>query len=1811
MTKRSRIASLAFSITALFVFAPDMPAPALDFTGDLFNPCKPPAVINTSRKPNVLLITDYSLSMQFPAYFGPGNIDEGKADNFCSSASGVVDGECYNNRDTAFTSCPEPYNACCAQDPRPAGCTACGTGGCTPYEPTKTYLGIFEPDVYYWYNRLNNYFERVTTQPVTTYTITARSADGGLVSGKNTIEFTAAGSSYAVNDIVVVKGLTSHRSLNSRGHKVLAATPPKFKIEGKWSGVADKENVATVVKRLNTGTFVGPTAVGVCGNIFNFLTASRLDAVLKVLIGGRKDYAASAADGSGDYLKGITARSKVKDNYNLFVEGYVRPTDTLPTSTTPVPDDWNTPNDSFLSKTTALSLKGKFTSSLLNTVDPSLKTKSGNKNQYCEVWTFTATGPTYVEIDMTSAWAANRGVRLVIHDSCGELSSGDDIKLVAENSNGQTVTLSGILAPPSAGYTYYLRVSSGGGAVLVNPNAGYTLWANVPLKKAVQTDCGASPDLKVANHQGVSVTPIEAVPWARVRLKTAKDSRKGIVQEVFDYVNFGFMFYNDREKACTEGKILYGFHEKDKAKLIAAFEGYNGPDVSNPYSADGCQFSSVYPADKTPTDEALQEVEEYFSQRSNSNNATNDSFLDPINNYATCLSDGTDCPSPIKDPYGVACRESALILISDGRSTTNDPGNRSRTIHTEDLRKTHNPLPGGQCLDLYTIYSLSTDPVGRNQMITMAAFGSFKEGGKKPCELQPAPMPFGLTSNDAQNSAGVTWPVCQKVSGKDECCCDPNIHSNCPAGATYMAGCSEWDKIWDRDNDGTLEHKGYPDTFFDAKDGVALENALRTVFDEIRQRTAAASSVATISQRVVGQDVILRGAFRAADKASPDKYLWYGHLEVYWPFVLGGEWKYSFEMPCNQDRLCVEMPGLGFGTCAPERYCWDAGEYLVNTSTAWQNRKILTWVDQNSNGQIRDPSTGATETDEWRTLAQIRAAAADLTKLRTESFDGLKDCVAPVGTIDNADLVALLNYSQGDPTNEDDPSRTGAKCYRAREDKDDPFGDRAANTPGRPSRWLMGDLVYSTPVIAGVPPLGAVAMTDKGDCYDSGTGKCDKSPAGSDVEGYWKYRNKMLDRLKTDNKVSSPTISQVVKQLVYVGANDGMIHAYVVGVWDWGKQKWIHDPNDSDVSDAGLRNFIGTELWAYMPSSALSDLPKLADVTYATTSGTCKHRTLMDLSPQVRQVYIKSDQCKTYSTDVKKPWEYGVGANSRCWRTIVLGGQRGGGDVYFAIDVTDPDQPKLLWEYSVLKDLVYYNKTTSSWAKPSEVATYYDGLRKLPLSWSGIATGRLYIPEGVDFYTGEPAGRLQFMGLPEVNGFRYRHVAFMGGGFRVFDSEIVSDTSVTLDSGTADSPGLLRLLRRPHMLAIDIETGRNLFKYVWPWVHKEDGTAPIIFPEVTRGSYFVPYAMAEPNVLDLCDSSDKCIGSSSSGGDYTDGYVDNMFMGDLTGYFYAIKLIGFNPPACDASYTAPSNKGMWIDLHVTKYVDESILATAAWSDYRGVGHPITSQPAVSVADDNKEYVHIVFGTGKFDDVGGDDDKTDPAKTSIYNLKKKIDKTMGTETKRFAPEDNNTNLNIWVKDACPTITNRLTSYNTGCTWMILEKDADNNVVSRGDCCENDCTSSCWSCVYDFANPATPADPITQLNPGERSTARALIAGGLAFVTTYIPASQSSRDCEDVGSGRLYALDYQCKGLRPNYNPVEDLGLTHNMLSQTLDGTTQNFGVAVDLGAGMPSSPVLDSAGENVIIQLSNAELLRVDVNLTQTPTQLKAWKEAPK
>ncbi len=106
--------------------------------------------------------------------------------------------------------------------------------------------------------------------------------------------------------------------------------------------------------------------------------------------------------------------------------------------------------------------------------------------------------------------------------------------------------------------------------------------------------------------------------------------------------------------------------------------------------------------------------------------------------------------------------------------------------------------------------------------------------------------------------------------------------------------------------------------------------------------------------------------------------------------------------------------------------------------------------------------------------------------------------------------------------------------------------------------------------------------------------------------------------------------------MVYVAANDGMLHAFYAGT--------------SPTDPVG-----GDEAWTYIPRLVAPDIWRLADTNYKSL-----HKFSVDGSPVYGDVYDSA---------------------TASWKTVLVGGLNKGGKGFYALDITNPTQPKALWEF--------------------------------------------------------------------------------------------------------------------------------------------------------------------------------------------------------------------------------------------------------------------------------------------------------------------------------------------------------------------------------------------------------------------------------------------------------------------------------------------------------------------------------------------------
>jgi type IV pilus assembly protein PilY1 len=144
-----------------------------------------------------------------------------------------------------------------------------------------------------------------------------------------------------------------------------------------------------------------------------------------------------------------------------------------------------------------------------------------------------------------------------------------------------------------------------------------------------------------------------------------------------------------------------------------------------------------------------------------------------------------------------------------------------------------------------------------------------------------------------------------------------------------------------------------------------------------------------------------------------------------------------------------------------------------------------------------------------------------------------------------------------------------------------------------------------------------------------------KAVMGDAVESAPAYIKKPLYTYTDPGYSAFVTAQSTRAGAVYLGTNDGMLHAF-------------------DASN-------GVENWAFVPTPVIPSMYKLADANYANLH-----------TNYVNGDITIGDICTANCT-----------TNSATWKTILVGGLHAGGRGYYALDITNPTSPAFLWEYTV------------------------------------------------------------------------------------------------------------------------------------------------------------------------------------------------------------------------------------------------------------------------------------------------------------------------------------------------------------------------------------------------------------------------------------------------------------------------------------------------------------------------------------------------
>lgn len=323
---------------------------------------------------------------------------------------------------------------------------------------------------------------------------------------------------------------------------------------------------------------------------------------------------------------------------------------------------------------------------------------------------------------------------------------------------------------------------------------------------------------------------------------------------------------------------------------------------------------------------------------------------------------------------------------------------------------------------------------------------------------------------------------------------------------------------------------------------------------------------------------------------------------------------------------------------------WNAGTVL-NTQNHDTGREIITFnptADVVPGGAAEGQGVPFRWPAAYKTPAPLTdMSSAQINSLLTNAPYPAATAVVAQVTANQAFGAAITNYLRGQRTNE------------------------GIGYEFRTRNSILGDIVNSDPRYVGAPAF--------------------RYPESIAPKSYAAFKTAYDDR----------------DPMVYVGANDGMLHGFA----------------EED----------GSEQIAYMPYEVFSNIASLARPDYS-------HRYFVDAGPNIVDAFLATRDDPSSAVD-------------GLWRSVLVGGLGGGGQAVYALDVTEPDNfdevnaaSLALWEFSDTDDadlgFTYGKPQIAKMANGRWAAIFGNGYNNSVADGAASATGRaaLFI---VDLETGD------------------------------------------------------------------------------------------------------------------------------------------------------------------------------------------------------------------------------------------------------------------------------------------------------------------------------------------------------------------------------------------------------------------------------------------------------------------------------------------
>jgi len=467
-----------------------------------------------------------------------------------------------------------------------------------------------------------------------------------------------------------------------------------------------------------------------------------------------------------------------------------------------------------------------------------------------------------------------------------------------------------------------------------------------------------------------------------------------------------------------------------------------------------------------------------------------------------------------------------------------------------------------------------------------------------------------------------------------------------------------------------------------ADGGSAFRNALDDAFRKIAASSASGTAASILSNSEGSGAALMQAVFypkKEFDKNASNQDTsaqWLGELQSFWYFLdpylnkssIREDSDQDFYLKLNADKILqfqfdtvkkktqvyrfldTNADGISDGPDAVDGSGNQVAYDPDVIKSLWRAGRSL-WLRDPAANPVRKIYTTLNGSSLVDFDATLKSNATARTYLRMGTEDDAEKLISYIRGVDQADFrsrtVAIKSCSNN-------------RLKSCSADTDCPSSTCTPHS----AVWKLGDIISSTPKLVSPGRLNNYNMAP---------------PNGYNDNSY---------------KDFFQSASYQSRGMAFVGANDGMLHAFRMGILkeisDRTTKAKLTYPDTATTASAASN--LGQEEWAFIPRHALPYLKYLSDKNYT-------HLYYVDRSPTILDASIGiPDEC----TD-----DYGnCPKTAATWRTVLIGGMGIGGasrtktpstdctdcikapidDIgyssYFALDITNPASPSLLWEFS-------------------------------------------------------------------------------------------------------------------------------------------------------------------------------------------------------------------------------------------------------------------------------------------------------------------------------------------------------------------------------------------------------------------------------------------------------------------------------------------------------------------------------------------------